>query len=114
MFAEEGEDSFRKKEQKALEEVANFDDVIVATGGGAPCFFDNMDLMNKVGHCVFLDVPVDVLIQRLIHAKVERPLIKGKTPEELFQQERKNLQSKIGELTIDLDFLREKSKQLGL
>ena len=39
---------------------------------------------------------------------------KGKTPEELFQQERKNLQSKIGELTIDLDFLREKSKQLGL
>lgn len=83
IFAEEGEAAFRSKERKVLEEVSAFDDVIVATGGGAPCFFDNMDLMNAAGFCVFLDVATDSLVSRLIHAKTERPLIKGKSPEEL-------------------------------
>jgi shikimate kinase len=66
-----------------LEEVCSFDNVIVATGGGAPCFFDNMDLMNESGFCVFLDVEISSLVNRLIHAKTERPLIKGKSLEEL-------------------------------
>lgn len=83
IFAEEGEASFRLKERKVLEEVAAFDQVIVATGGGAPCFFDNMELMNSNGICFFLDVEIDSLVDRLIHAKTERPLIKGKSPEEL-------------------------------
>lgn len=83
IFAEEGEDAFRRKERKMLEEVAAFDHVIVATGGGAPCFFDNIDLMNQSGFCIFMDVDVDSLIYRLTHARTERPLIKGKSPEEL-------------------------------
>jgi len=83
IFAEEGEDGFRRKERKVLEEVATFDDVIIATGGGAPCFFDNMDLMNDSGFCIFLDIGTNALVNRLIHAKTERPLIKGKSPEEL-------------------------------
>lgn len=83
IFAEEGEDAFRKKERKVLEEVASFDNVIVATGGGAPCFFDNMELMNESGYCIFLDVHVSSLVNRLLHARIERPLIKGKSPEEL-------------------------------
>jgi len=85
IFAEEGEESFRRKERKVLEEVCSFDNVILATGGGAPCFFDNMELMNKSGFCVFLDVDVTSLVNRLIHAKTERPLIKGKSPEELHE-----------------------------
>ena len=83
IFAEEGEESFRRKERNVLEEVCGFDDVILATGGGAPCFFDNMELMNESGFCVFLDVDIRSLVSRLIHAKIERPLIKGKSPEEL-------------------------------
>lgn len=83
IFAEEGEDAFRKKERKVLEEVAAFDQVIVATGGGAPCFFDNMELMNEAGYCVFLDVEMETLIHRLTHARIERPLVKGKSPDEL-------------------------------
>lgn len=47
IFAEEGEDVFRQKERNALEELAEFTDTIVATGGGAPCFFNNMELMNQ-------------------------------------------------------------------
>ena len=83
IFAEEGEANFRLKERKVLEEVSAFDQVIIATGGGAPCFFDNMELMNNSGFCIFLDVEIDSLVYRLIHAKTERPLIKGKSPEEL-------------------------------
>ena len=83
IFAEEGESGFRKKEQNALHEVATFDDVIVATGGGTPCFFDNMEVMNDTGFCIFLDVDTDSLVNRLIHAKTERPIIKGKSPDEL-------------------------------
>jgi shikimate kinase len=83
IFAEEGETAFRLKERKVLEEVTTFDNVVIATGGGAPCFFDNIDLMNNTGICIFLDVEVDSLVNRLIHAKTERPLIKGKSPDEL-------------------------------
>jgi shikimate kinase len=83
IFAEEGEVGFRRKEQNVLKEVSAFDDVIVATGGGAPCFFDNIDVMNNTGFCIFLDVEIPSLINRLINAKTERPIIKGKSPEEL-------------------------------
>jgi len=83
IFEEEGESGFRRKEQIVLNEVSAFDDVIVATGGGAPCFFDNMDVMNNTGFCIFLDVDTATLVNRLIHAKTERPIIKGKTHEEL-------------------------------
>jgi shikimate kinase len=83
IFAEEGESGFRKKEQNVLKEISAFDNVIVATGGGAPCFFDNMDVMNETGFCIFLDVNTNSLVNRLIHAKIERPIIKGKSPNEL-------------------------------
>lgn len=83
IFKEEGEESFRLKEHSVLREVSRFDDVIVATGGGAPCFHGNMDLMNEAGYCIFLDVDTEALVNRLLHARVERPLIKGKSREEL-------------------------------
>lgn len=84
IFAEEGEDSFRRKEQAVLHEVSLFENVILATGGGAPCFFDNMEVMNNTGFCIFLDVDTEELVERLIHAKTERPIIKGKSKEELY------------------------------
>lgn len=83
IFAEEGEAEFRRKERKALEELSEFTDVVVATGGGAPCFFDNMDLMNKSGVTVFLNIDPKILATRLLQSKTERPLIKGKSKDEL-------------------------------
>src|SRR5680860_1043366 len=56
IFKEEGEVEFRKKERKALEELSEFTDIVIATGGGAPCFFDNVELMNKSGHTVYLNL----------------------------------------------------------
>jgi shikimate kinase len=83
IFAEEGEAEFRKKEQKALEELSEFTDIVIATGGGAPCFFDNIDLMNKTGETIYLNIDPKILAERLIKSKTERPLINGKSRDEL-------------------------------
>ena len=83
IFAERGEDGFRQLEQNMLHEVGEFDDVVIAVGGGTPCFFDNMAFMNTQGQTVFLDVSIDVLFRRLKIAKAKRPLLKDKTDEEL-------------------------------
>ena len=83
IFAEEGEAEFRIKERKALEELSEFSDVVIATGGGAPCFFDNIDLMNNTGSTIYLNIKPSILADRLLNSKTERPLIKGKSKEEL-------------------------------
>ena len=83
LFAERGEEAFRQIERNMLHEVAEFEDVIIATGGGTPCFFDNMDYMNSKGVTVFLEAAVDVIHTRLTIARIQRPLVKGKSAEEL-------------------------------
>ncbi len=83
LFAERGEAGFRELERAMLHEVAAIEDVVVSTGGGAPCFFDNMEYMNRKGKTVFLDVHPDVLFRRLRVAKQQRPILQGKTDEEL-------------------------------
>lgn len=83
IFAEKGEDEFRRLEQRMLHEVAEFEDVIISTGGGTPCFFDNIDYMNSKGVTVYLDVPVERLLERLKIARQKRPLIREKSDEEL-------------------------------
>ena len=83
LFIERGEASFRELERSMLHEVSEFEDVIVSTGGGTPCFFDNMDYMNRHGQTVFLDVHPDILFNRLRVATRQRPILQGKTDEEL-------------------------------
>ena len=85
LFAERGEEAFRQIERNMLYEVAEFEDVVISTGGGTPCFFDNMDYMNAQGITVFLEASVDVIHTRLTIARVQRPLVKGKTADELRQ-----------------------------
>ena len=85
LFAERGEDGFRLLEQKMLHEAGEFENVLIACGGGTPCFFDNMDYMNHTGETVFLDVCPEVLFRRLKIAKAKRPLLANKTDEELMQ-----------------------------
>ena len=83
IFAERGEEGFRTIERNMLHEVAEFENVVISTGGGAPCFFDNMEFMNRVGKTVFLDVHPDVLFRRLRIAKQQRPILQGKEDDEL-------------------------------
>ncbi len=83
IFAERGEEGFRTIEYNMLHEVAEFEDVIISCGGGTPCFFDNMDYLNQQGDVVYLKANPDTLYKHLLMAKVERPLLKDKTPDEL-------------------------------
>ncbi len=83
IFAERGEEAFRKMEYNMLHEVAEFEDVIISCGGGTPCFFDNMEYLNQQGDVVYLNASPEVLYKHLLMAKTERPLLKGKSPEEL-------------------------------
>lgn len=83
IFASEGEESFRKKERFILEELSSLENVVVSTGGGAPCFFDNIDVMNSSGLCVYIRMTPEALAARLKNAKANRPLLKDKTEAEL-------------------------------
>ena len=95
IFAERGEEGFRQIEHNMLHEVAEFEDVIISCGGGTPCFFDNIDYMNSVGETVFLDVDIRVLFRRLKIAKQQRPLLDGKSDEELMQFIQEALQNRL-------------------
>lgn len=83
IFEEKGEAAFREIERRALLELLDFENVVISTGGGTPCFFDNMDLMNQSGITVYLKVSIDELAERLKTKKQKRPLIKDKDSEEM-------------------------------
>lgn len=85
IFEEKGEEGFRKIERNMLEEVSAFENVVISTGGGAACFFDNMNLMNETGHTVYLQASPEGLFEYLRTAKQNRPLLSGKSDEELLQ-----------------------------
>jgi shikimate kinase len=75
IFAQQGEDFFRKVESEILREWAvSQNDFVMGTGGGAPCFFNGMEVINKSGLSIFLDVPLEVLSSRLT-AVTDRPLL---------------------------------------
>lgn len=84
IFAEKGEEEFRRLEQKCLHEIAEFDKVIIATGGGAPCFFDNMEYMNSHGLTIYLKLSPTELAQRLeLIGGNKRPLLANRRGQEL-------------------------------
>ena len=83
LFEERGEEGFRQLERTILQEVSSMEDVIISTGGGAACFFDNMDLMNQTGETVYLQASAEALFQYLRMAKKGRPLLANKSDDEL-------------------------------
>ncbi len=83
IFAQSGEARFREMERNKLHEVAEFENVIISCGGGTPCFFDNMDYLNTKAETVFLNAQPKVLCAHLQMGKTQRPLVQGKTGEEL-------------------------------
>lgn len=83
IFSEHGEKVFRKWEHDILQELCQHEKVVIATGGGAPCHGDMMSLMNKNGTSIYIKLSPSDLKERLMQSKSERPLIKGKTEQEL-------------------------------
>ena len=82
-FQKYDEPLYRKLESEVLKETATLENVVVATGGGTACYFDNMDWMNAHGLTVFLRISEQAVVDRLVHAKRKRPLAVGKSEEEL-------------------------------
>ena len=83
LFDEDGEDYFRKTEAKLLRWFGEKKAFVLATGGGTPCFHDNMAWMNKQGITIWLDEEIDTLVERLLPEKAHRPLIRDLNESEL-------------------------------
>lgn len=82
-FNKYDEPLYRKLESEVLKATESLDHVVVSTGGGTACFFDNMDWMNQHGLTVFLRISPQAAVDRVIHSRHKRPLVEGKSEEEL-------------------------------
>ena len=91
IFADIKEEGFRALERKAI--LADYDSetVIIALGGGTPCFFDNMEIINKAGISIYLKPTEERLLQRLIIGKHKRPLLQNKSDDEILSVIREQL-----------------------
>ncbi len=94
IFAAWGEPVFRELERRALHATLCHTAAVIATGGGAPCFFDNMTWMNQHGLTLFLDIPPATLLRRLRREREQRPLLRGRNEQELEAYIRKTLQQR--------------------
>lgn len=83
IFDEKGEEGFRRIEHNMLHEVAEFENVVVSCGGGTPCFYDNIDYMNSQAQVVYLKASPEVLYEHLQMGRHVRPLLLGKSPDEV-------------------------------
>ncbi len=83
IFASKGEAEFRRIESAMLREVGEMEDTVISCGGGTPCFGDNLDYMNSHGLTVCLQASDDVIVNRIIRAGNKRPLMAGKSREEI-------------------------------
>ena len=85
VFAQYGEAAFREMERNILPEIKKIEYTVVSTGGGMPCYKDNMSVMRSIGKVVYLKTSPQALTRRLLRSHTERPLIRGKTEKELHQ-----------------------------
>lgn len=84
IFETEGEEKFRLMEKDVLHILTeSHESFVMACGGGSPCYFNNIDYMNRMGTTIWLNTPFDIIYQRLIEEKDKRPLIKEFSPDQL-------------------------------
>ena len=76
IFSDDGEEAFRKIEHDCLIETFSFSNTVIATGGGTPCFFNNMEIINQNGISIYLKFSSGILASRLFTTPGNRPLIK--------------------------------------
>jgi len=86
IFSEKGEAHFRQLEKKHLKEaIEELPAFVMATGGGTPCFFGNMEIMKNTGTTVFINTPIETIKRRLQQDTI-RPLMQSNTLEELYSK----------------------------
>lgn len=86
LMYQSGEENFRQIEKEMLYKIIEQNEhAVISTGGGTPCYYDNMQKMNESGTTIYLEVDIPTLVNRLMNSKTDRPLIWGKTKPELTQ-----------------------------
>lgn len=87
IFEKTGESWFRKTEALALRQATEeHEQAVIATGGGTPCFEGNIDFINRHGISVYIEVPINEILSRMKAEGISvRPLLAGKTDEQLYQ-----------------------------
>lgn len=119
LFNEKGESKFREIERLMLHEVAEFENVIISTGGGTPVFYDNMEFMNRTGCTIYLEVACDLLTDRLLKNSDKRPLIAGKSADELRAFITSNLERRLpyyenAKIRVSIDDEKESIEEIVL
>ena len=94
IFDEKGEDEFRRMEHDLILRIIQMEDTVISTGGGVPCFDNNLELINKHGISIYLKMKPEDLLKRLKGSKYERPLIRDLSPKELDQYIRDKLKER--------------------
>jgi len=94
-FAKYDENLFREFENKILKSTFELQNTIIATGGGTPCYFDAMNNINKYGTSIYLEMPVATIVNRLENSIKPRPLVDGKSHEELLNKIGKLLEERM-------------------
>lgn len=105
IFEKEGEDGFRKRESKAIDDLTNRDGVVLATGGGAIADPQNRSNLGARGYVVYLRTSVDQQLSRTRHGR-DRPLLENgdrRATLEALLAEREPLYYEIADLTVDTD-----------
>ena len=82
-FSAHGEAAFRELESEVLKTTPYPDNAIISTGGGLPCFFDNMQWINGHGKSIYIQLAPKILADRLEHEKVTRPVLQNRHGDEL-------------------------------
>ncbi len=96
IFATQGEEGFRNLETRYLREVCElYEEFVLSTGGGTPCFNANMEYMNSQGQTLFLNTDVEVIVERLIHGKQKRPIVNKLKDEEIYDFVVRHLQERL-------------------
>ena len=115
IFAEYGEKRFRELESEILIEILDEPRSVIATGGGMPCFNNNMEMMNMRGTTIYMKVEQRLLFFRLRNNK-SRPLVAGKSNDELNRYISETLQARekfYKQAHIVLDTFHKSSKILA-
>ncbi len=123
-FEKYEEDVFRKIEYDVLKNILIHNNAVISTGGGTPCFRNNMDIINKNSYSVYIKMHIDSIETRLINSKKSRPLLKDISQtnlkafieKQLLEREKYYNQANLiikGE-KLDINYLIESLKNHGL
>ena len=95
-FATFGEAAFRKLETQILRDTAQLDNVVIATGGGTPCHSGNMDFILANGTAIYMQMSIDNLMDRALHSRNPRPLMRGLSPEDVRSKIERQMEEREG------------------